>query len=706
MKATTANNQSRSWLTRGAQSVTLLSAACALLIGAATAQAQPTTVATTPTAPQGHVIALWNSTGVYTNAPVDNYNEVWYGSTPGTYTIPSTTNVVFTEIGMVCCAAFEMQNNPKNVSGCTNLHIDVYTPNGNNLTIRLVDSASGQADMNYTAAGGVITNNGWISLDIPLSTFTGVNLHSVKQLGWIDNGAGSSTPADYYFDNIYFSGSTNLVYVPPPPIPVPTNTAATPARPASSVLAMYNSSSIYPLWPGSAGVNWHAGWSGSAMLPFTITNTSSTVMNLPGLSYVGVEFYNPNQVDTTGFTTLHFDVWSLNGDQIGVQLVSLAPTVAAQVYSSISTTQQWVGIDIPLSRFSADKPAVVLSDLQQLLWVDNGGSGLQGRTFYVDNVYFWTTNQVKSSIASGKQVSWTASFADSYQPQKSANNTTWANLGGLLSGNAVTSVYDGSPVPYYRVLDISSTVANLLLNPSFETPAANNCGAADWTSGANTATETVMVTNSWGSLTPHSGTNLLYIEGTTPASGPVTPPNTYAYQNMIPVTPGVNYAVSFYAANPVKVGGGNPQYFVQFYDGVGTFISQNVPSFASAGSTWTKFSSTNTAPVGAAQMAVKFIQGLGAGNGWDWVTLVDDVSVTDASAAPVIATNVLSAVVQSGVGITWQSGVGLTYTVQSTPNLTSPAWSPLGANVVGTGTNTVSDTAISPENFYRVLEDY
>lgn len=680
---------------------------CAMLAGAVQGYSQPTTVAPAPTAPQGHVISLWNSTGVYTNAPVDNYFEVWYGSTPGTYAIPSTTNSVLDELGMQCCAAIEMQNNPKNVSGCTNLHVDVFTPNGNNLDIRLVDSMNNQADMVYTAAGGVITNNGWISLDIPVSQFAGVHLSSVKQLGWIDNGASAPASADYYFDNVYFSGGTNLVYTPPPPIPVPTNNAPTPTRPASSVLAMYDSSGTYPLWAGSGGVNWDANWSGSAELPFAITNSpGSTVMSLPGLSYVGVEFYDPNQIDTTGFSALHFDVWTLNANQIGVQLVSLAPTVAAQVYVTISTTNHWVGIDIPLSQFTAEAPSVVLNNLQQLLWVDNGGSGTQGGTFYIDNVYFWTTNQVQASISQGEQVSWTANFADSYQPQKSANGSTWANLGGLLSGNAVTTAYDASPVSYYRVLDISSSVANLVLNHSFEIPAANNCGAADWTSSANTATESVWVTNSYGSLTPHSGTNLLYMEGTTPAGGPVTPPNTYAYQNLIPVTPGVSYAVSFYAANPVQIGGGNPQYFVQFYDGSGNFMTQNVPSFASAGSTWTKFSSTNTAPAGSAQMAVKFIQAIGAGNGWDWVTLIDDVTVANASAVPVNATNVISAVVNTGVGITWQSGAGLTYTVQSTPSLTTQAWSPLGANVVGTGTNTVTDTATSSQNFYRVLEDY
>ena len=56
------------------------------------------------------------------------------------------------------------------------------------------------------------------------------------------------------------------------------------------------------------------------------------------------------------------------------------------------------------------------------------------------------------------------------------------------------------------------------------------------------------------------------MEGTTPASGPVTPPNTYLLSQQFPVTPGVTYAVSFWAANPVQVGGANPQYRIRFYD--------------------------------------------------------------------------------------------------------------------------------------------
>jgi len=349
--------------------------------------AQPTDPWIAPTQPQGHVISLWNSTGTYTNVPVQDYFELWYAADPRFYTLPSTGSNVLWYKAMSCCAAIELGDATVDVSGCTNLHLDVFTPSGNNLTIRLVDKLGHEANANFLVAGGVITNNGWIPLDLPLSQFTGLNLHYIKQIGYIDNNADAIVPADYYIDNVYFYGSTNLVYTPPPPIPTPTNNAPTPTHAQASVLSMYNSSGVYT---NVGGINWRASWSGSPESDFVITNPpGSTVMYLPGLSYVGVEFSDPNQIDTTGYTGLHFDVWTLDGNQIAVQLVSLSPTMAAQIYFPLTVTQQWVSINVPLSQFAAANPATVMSHLQQFLWVDNSGSGIQNATFYVDNIYFY-----------------------------------------------------------------------------------------------------------------------------------------------------------------------------------------------------------------------------------------------------------------------------------------------------------------------------
>ena len=60
---------------------------------------------------------------------------------------------------------------------------------------------------------------------------------------------------------------------------------------------------------------------------------------------------------------------------------------------------------------------------------------------------------VAIAVAQGEQVSWSALSTNTYQPQKSSDNSSWTNVGGILSGSTVTSVYETSPLPYYRVLE-------------------------------------------------------------------------------------------------------------------------------------------------------------------------------------------------------------------------------------------------------------
>lgn len=317
------------------------------------------------------------------------------------------------------------------------------------------------------------------------------------------------------------------------------------------------------------------------------------------------------------------------------------------------------------------------------------------------------TTGVQASIASGNQVSWTASSGNTYQPQDSADNSTWVNLGPVLSGNAVTSLFDPAKSKFYQVLEmVPGNAGNLVLNPGFEIPAANAIGAANWNiavlpnPGAN-----MWVTNQYGSINPHGPTNLLYIESYTAATGPVAAPNTDVRSDFIPVTAGTTYTLSFYAANPVQIGGANPQYDIFFYNAANNSVGGPIfTSFASVGSAWTQVTTTVTPPAGATQLTIGWIQAAGAGNGEDWVTLIDDVSLSSGAASNGM-TNTLPATVSPAVGITWLSGVGKKYTVQSSPSVNSNAvWSPLGADVTGTGTNTVSDLLTSSNRFYRVLQ--
>lgn len=320
------------------------------------------------------------------------------------------------------------------------------------------------------------------------------------------------------------------------------------------------------------------------------------------------------------------------------------------------------------------------------------------------------TNWVHASLALGDEVSWIASSADSYQPQASANNSVWTDLGPVLSGNNVSSLFDTVKSPYYRVLElVPGSAGNVVLDPGFEIPAGNAIGAANWNIAVlPNPGASMWVTNQFGAISAHGGTNFLYIESTTAATGPVAAPNTDVRSDLTPVTAGTTYTLSFYAANPVQIngtGGANPQYSIFFYNSGAPVGGPIFTSFASVGSAWTQVTTTVTPPAGVNQLTVGWIQAAGAGNGEDWVTLIDDVSLSTGPLSPG-TTNILSATVQSAVGITWLSIPGKTYTVQSRPDPgPGGAWSPWGANVTGTGTNTVVDVLTRSNKFYRVLQD-
>ncbi|HTV40784.1 MAG TPA: hypothetical protein VMF08_09425 [Candidatus Sulfotelmatobacter sp.] len=184
-----------------------------------------------------------------------------------------------------------------------------------------------------------------------------------------------------------------VIAVVPKTLPVPTNNAPVPTSPAP-IVAMFDSSGVYP----EVSVDdWDASWSDGAEANFTITNTGSTVLEYTALQYAGVEFYDPDQINTAGCNEMHVDVWTPNANQFGVELVSLDNgTQGAQVNftpaSGTIVSNTWISLNIPLSQFLAVNGALDLANLQQLLWIDNQGGGVDGGTFYIDNVYFYSNS--------------------------------------------------------------------------------------------------------------------------------------------------------------------------------------------------------------------------------------------------------------------------------------------------------------------------
>jgi hypothetical protein len=254
--------------------------------------------------------------------------------------------------------------------------------------------------------------------------------------------------------------------IPGSPAPGLTNNAPTPTRPASSVLSLYNSSGTYTNHPVE---RWLSSWSVSGENSYTIPGTGRTVLKYSGLQYAGVEFYNNDPtlgaggdnvggttnfaINVTNYDTFHVDVWTPNANQFGIQLVSINPTEGPQVdflpASGTITNFDWIGLDIPLSAFTGINALLDLTDLQQMLWIDNQAGGFTGGTFYIDNVYFYKSAvvglpTVTASQANGSiHLSFATQNGSNYTIQYKTNLTdvawqTLSTVGGNGSAQIVT----------------------------------------------------------------------------------------------------------------------------------------------------------------------------------------------------------------------------------------------------------------------------
>ena len=85
------------------------------------------------------------------------------------------------------------------------LHIDLWTPADPNATTIQVTPINNDGESNSEYLVSIdYTSKTWSSVDIPLSSFTGVTSDNVIQLKFATNAQGSTSPVDIYLDNIYF----------------------------------------------------------------------------------------------------------------------------------------------------------------------------------------------------------------------------------------------------------------------------------------------------------------------------------------------------------------------------------------------------------------------------------------------------------------------------------------------------------------------
>ena len=153
----------------------------------------PTTAAPIPTEAQQDVISIYSDT--FTDISGVNYDPDW-----GQSTIVTTENINGNEMMKYANLNYQgtdWNGNPQDVSGMDYLHVDFWTNSSTNLGIYLISGVyPSHTEVKYDFT---LNNGNWVSVEIPLSEFTPVNLSDARQFKVEGDG-------DVCFDNLYFYG--------------------------------------------------------------------------------------------------------------------------------------------------------------------------------------------------------------------------------------------------------------------------------------------------------------------------------------------------------------------------------------------------------------------------------------------------------------------------------------------------------------------
>ncbi len=347
----------------------------------------PATAAPTPMQDAANVISIYSD--VYTNVPGSDYNPNW-----GQVTMVSEVSVDGDNTLLYEGLNYQglQIGSPQDVSGMDFIHIDYWTDNSSALNVYLI---SGNATEVLQPLS--VPTSGWGSIDIPLSSFSPVDLMDVIQLKFDGNG-------DIYLDNIFFytipSGSG------------PTMPAPTPTQAATDVISIYSDA-----YTDVAGSDYNPNW-GQATIVTEVPISSNNTLFYEGLNYQGLQIGSPQ--DVSGMDFLHIDYWTDNSTALNVFLISGNTTEVLQPLTV--PTSGWASVDIPLGDFSP----VDLTDIIQFKFDGNGD-------IYLDNLYFYKTS-------STGEPSLPLDFEDGFNPMIPFDNgATAAVINNSVGGTNTSS---------------------------------------------------------------------------------------------------------------------------------------------------------------------------------------------------------------------------------------------------------------------------
>lgn len=395
-----------------------------LTINSRGAAVLPKTTAPVPTKAANKVISVFSN--VYPNVPVEFFNGFWQFSTTQIEDIKVNGDDIkrYSQLNFV---GIQFTAPTINATAMTHIHLDIWTPDNvsasSQFKVLLADIGAngafgGNDDSSHelTIPNSQLKKESWISIDLPLSSFTG--LTSRSKLAQI---VLSGTFPNVFVDNIYFYDNGPAVST------EPTTAAPNPTPLAANVISVFSDS-----YTNIAGSDFNPNW-GQGTVVSQPTISGNRVLKYAGLNYQGLQL--GTEQDVSGMEFLHLDYWSSTSSAFNVFLISPGPKETGTALT-VPTTG-WSSIDIPLSKFTE-------VDLKKVIQLKFEGNG----TVFLDNIYFYkkvVTNTTEPTTAAPTptlaQASVISLFSEAYtNVQIDTWRTDWsaAKLDDIkVAGNAV-----------------------------------------------------------------------------------------------------------------------------------------------------------------------------------------------------------------------------------------------------------------------------
>ena len=324
----------------------------------------PTTSAPTPDCDPADVISMFSD--AYEDVPVDTWLTPWSNATGGDIVLIDGNEARLYE--NVDFLGIETVSNQIDASGMTDFHIDVWTPNMTTFRVKLVNFGPGGNSESEIAFTPVL--DGWNTYVIPMADFTGLTgTSNIAQLILSGLPVGEGT---LYIDNVYFSNANCPVLAMP--------AAPTPDCDPADVISMF--SDAYEDVPVDT---WLTPWSNATGGDIVLIDGNEARL-YENVDFLGIETVS-NQIDASGMTDFHIDVWTPNMTTFRVKLVNFGPGGNSE--SEIAFTpvlDGWNTYVIPMADFTG---LTGTSNIAQLIL---SGLPVGEGTLYIDNVYFSNAN--------------------------------------------------------------------------------------------------------------------------------------------------------------------------------------------------------------------------------------------------------------------------------------------------------------------------